>query len=42
MLDEADEIVNSITAENYLPLEESKHEHLILRTKRRKKNKEVT
>jgi len=41
ILDEADKIVNRIAAENHLPLEDSKHEKLVLRNKRRKKNKEV-
>jgi len=41
ILDEADKIVNRIAAENHLPLEDSKHEKLVLRNKRRKKNKDV-
>jgi len=41
VLDEADKIVNRIVAENHLPLEDSKHEQLILQKKRRKKNKDV-
>jgi len=30
VLDEADKIVNRIAAENHLPLEDSKHERLVL------------
>jgi len=41
LLEEADGIVNRIAAENDLPLEDSKHERLVLRNKRRKKNTEV-
>jgi len=41
ILDEANKIVNRIAAENHLPLEDSKHEKLALRNKRRKKNKDV-
>jgi len=41
VLDEADKIVNRIAAENHLPLEDSKHERLILKKKRRRKNKDV-
>jgi len=41
VLDEADKIVNRIAAENRLPLEDSKHERLILQKKRRRKNKDV-
>jgi len=41
VLDEADKIVNRIAAENHLPLEDSKHERLILQKKRRRKNKDV-
>jgi len=41
LLEEADGIVNRIAAENYLPLEDSKHERLVLRNMRRKKNKDV-
>jgi len=41
LLEEADGIVNSIAAENHLPLENSKHEKLVLQNKRRKKNKDV-
>ena len=36
-----DEVVNRIVKENHLPLEESKYETLVLREKRRKKNKDV-
>jgi len=39
--DEADRIVNRIAAENHLPLEDSKHERLVLQKKRRRKNKDV-
>jgi len=41
VLDEVDTIVNRIAAENHLPLEDSKHERLVLQKKRRKKNKDV-
>jgi len=41
VLDETDKIVNRIAAENHLPLEDSKHERLILKKKRRRKNKDV-
>jgi len=41
VLEEADKIVNRIAAENHLPLENSKHERLVLQKKRRKKNKDV-
>jgi len=41
VLDEADKIVNRIVAENHLPLEDLKHERLVLQKKRRKKNKDV-
>ena len=41
VLDEADKIVNRIAAENHLPLEDSKHERLVLQKKRRRKNKDV-
>jgi len=41
VLDEADKIVNKIAAENHLPLEDSKHERLVLQKKRRRKNKKV-
>jgi len=41
VLDEADKIVNRIAAEHNLPLEDSKHERLILKKKRRRKNKDV-
>ena len=41
MLQEADVEVNKIAAENHLPLEEPKHEQLILRTKRRRKTADV-
>jgi len=41
VLDEANKIVNRIAAENHLPLEDSKHERLVLKKKRRKKNKDV-
>jgi len=41
ILDEADKIINRIAAENHLPLEDSKHEKLVLRNNRRKKNKGV-
>jgi len=37
----ADEIVNRIAAENHLPPEDSKHEKLVLKNKRRRKNAEV-
>jgi len=39
--EEADRIVHRIAAENNLPLEDSKHEKLVLRNKRRKTNKDV-
>jgi len=41
ILKEAYGIVNRIAAENYLPLEDSKHERLVLQKKRRRKNKDV-
>jgi len=41
ILEGADEIVDRIAVENHLPLEDSKHERLVLRDKRRKKNAEV-
>jgi len=41
VLDEANKIVNRIAAENHLPLEDSKHERLVLQKKSRKKNKDV-
>jgi len=37
ILKEADEIVNRIAAENYLPLEDSKHERLVLKKKKEEK-----
>ena len=40
-LERINEVVNRVAKENYLPLEESKHETLVLRKKRRKKNKDV-
>jgi len=41
ILKEADVIVNKIAAENHLPLKESKHECLVLKKNRKKKNKDV-
>ena len=41
LLKRIDEVVNRVVKENQLPLEESKHETLVLRKKRRKKNKDV-
>jgi len=41
VLDEADKIVIRIAAENYLPLEDSKHEPLVLQKKSRRKNKDM-
>jgi len=41
VLDEADKIVNRIAAESHLPLEDSKHERLILQKKRRRNNKDM-
>jgi len=41
VLNEVDKIVNRIVVENHLPLEDSKHEWLILQKKRRKMNKNV-
>ena len=35
------EVVNQVAKENHLPLEESKHEKLVLRKQRRQKNKDV-
>jgi len=39
VLDEADKIVIRIAAENHLPLEDSKHERLVLQKKRRGKTR---
>jgi len=41
LLENAHKIVNRIAAENHLPLKDSKHEKLVLRQKRRRKNVEV-
>ena len=41
MLEEADAEVNKIAKENHLPLEDSKHEWLVLRMKRRRKHADV-
>ena len=41
MLKTADEVVNRVALECHLPLEDSKHEKLVLRKKRRKMNSEV-
>jgi len=41
ILKKADIIVNRIAAENHLPLKDSKHEQLVLKKKRWKKNKDV-
>jgi len=41
VLDEADKIVTRIAAENHLALEDLKHKRLVLKKKRRKKNKDV-
>jgi len=41
VLDEVDKIVIRIAAENHLPLEDSKHERLVLQKKRRKKNNDM-
>jgi len=41
VLDEVDKIVNRIAVENHFPLEDSKHEWLVLKKKSRKKNKDV-
>ena len=41
LLKRIDEVVNWVAKENHLPPEESKYEKLILRKKRRHKNKDV-
>ena len=41
LLKRIDEVVNRVAKENHLHLEESKHEMLVLRKKRRQKNKDV-
>ena len=41
LLKRIDEVVNQVAKENHLPLEESKHEVLVLRKKRRQKNKDM-
>ena len=41
LLKSINEVVNRVAKENHLPLEESKHETLVLRKKRRKKNKHM-
>ena len=41
LLNRIAEVVNRVARENHLPLEESKHETLVLRKKRRQKNKDV-
>ena len=41
LLKRINEVVNRVAKENHLPLEESKHEMLVLRKKRRQKNKDV-
>ena len=41
LLKRVDEVVNWVVKENHLPLEELKHEKLVLRKKRRQKNKDV-
>jgi len=41
MLQEADVEVNRVAAENHLPLEDSKHESLVLRSKKRRKGADV-
>jgi len=41
MLEEPNVEVNRIAEENHLPLEDSKHERLVLRTKRRKKSADM-
>ena len=40
LLDEVDRIVNRVARKWKLPLEESKHERLVLRKKRRRRNKD--
>ena len=41
LLKRIDEVVNQVAKENHLPLKESKHKTLMLRKKRRQKNKYV-
>lgn len=41
LLKRIDAVVYRVAKENHLPLEESKHEKLVLRKKRRQKNKDV-
>ena len=41
LLKRINEVVNQVAKENHLPLEESNHETLVLRKKRRQKNKDV-
>ena len=41
LLKRIDEVVNCTPKENHLPLNESKHETLMQRKKKRKENKEV-
>ena len=41
LLKRIDEVVNWVVKENYLPLEDLKHEMLVLRKNRKKKNKDV-
>jgi len=41
MLEEANVEVNRIAEENHLPLEDSKHERLVLQTKKRKRSTDV-
>jgi len=41
ILNEVDMIINRITAENHLPLEDSKNEQVSKKNKRRKKNQNV-